>query len=71
MGVSPFINYEKYPNQGNLLNCRVRVCYEFDSSKVHEGVVIRDDLGRPGLTIIKLDNDRVLLSSECQFSPIK
>lgn len=58
-------NY-KYPNMS--VGARVEVCYHFDTSKVHMGTIVRDDLEEPFETIIKLDNGRYLRGAECQFS---
>lgn len=37
-------------------------------SKKIEGTVIRDDVEDPHLTIIKLDDGRIILGTECQYS---
>lgn len=67
MGCVNYINYTFYPEQATDLGRKVKVCYYFDSSKVHYGTIIRSDVSEPYLTIIKLDNGRVLLASECQY----
>ena len=61
------ISFTEYPKQSDNVNRRVIVCYNFDPSKSHEGTIIRDDMTEPGKMIIKLDNGRVLLSTECMY----
>jgi hypothetical protein len=71
MGCVDNITAEKYPKQGAYLNTRVRVCFNFNASETFLGVVIRDDAEAPGRMIIKLDNGRVLLATECQWQPVR
>lgn len=71
MGVTPHIDADTYPKQGRYLGTRVRVCYNYDTSRMFEGLVIRDDATEPGLMIIHTDDGRALLSTECQYQPIK
>jgi hypothetical protein len=71
MGVSPDINADTYPKQGYYMGWKVDVCYNYDPSRKTEGVVIRDDAVAPHLTIIQTVDGRVLLATECQFSPIE
>lgn len=70
MGCHPNIAADKYPKQGAYLNKRVKVCFNYDTSEQFLGVIIRDDEEEPGHLIIKLDNGRVLLATECQYSPV-
>lgn len=67
MGVHKNIGYDKFPSQGELYNKRVRVCFHYDSSRVIEGTCIRDDIDEPFMTIFRLDNDKVVLATECQY----
>lgn len=67
MGVISTISYDRWPVQSKWLGRRVRVCYHYDTSKVHEGEIVRDDLETPGTQIIKTDDGRYLLSTECQW----
>jgi hypothetical protein len=71
MGCVDNITAEKYPRQGAYLNSRVRVCFQYDTTEMFLGVVIRDDAESPGHMIIKLDNGRVLLATECQWQPVR
>jgi hypothetical protein len=54
----------KYPHIGKV----VEVCYHYDTSKKHRGIIVRDDREEPFQTIIALENGRYVLGTECQFS---
>lgn len=72
MGVVDNIDFYSFPRQKTEGFCkvgdRVSVCYKYDTSRCHEGVIVRDDMEAPGETIIKLDNGRYLRATECQYS---
>jgi hypothetical protein len=68
MGVVENISYDKFPGQAEDKGRRVKVCFNYDSSKVIGGVIVRDDLEKPGLMIIRLDDNRYVLSTECMYS---
>ena len=55
------------------LRCGVKVdvCFLYDKGTIIDGVVIRDDKEYPFVTIIRLSDGRVILATECQFSPIQ
>jgi hypothetical protein len=67
MGVKGYIDADKYPKQGTFVGKRVRVCFNYDTSRQFPGVILRDDAEEPGLMIISLDNGRAVLSTECQY----
>lgn len=71
MGCHPNISSDKFPKQGAYLNSRAKVCFNYDTNETFLGVVIRDDAEEPGIAIIKLDDGRVVLTTECQWSPAK
>ena len=48
---------------------KVNVCFNYDKGTIIDGVVIRDDKEYPFVTIIRLSDGRVILATECQFSP--
>ena len=57
-----------YPIQGqDTIGCRVMVSFDYDIDHAVPGTVIRDDMDEPYLTIIKLDDGRVVLGKECQW----
>lgn len=74
MGCVNTINYDKFPIQFDdsykypQLGRRVRVCYHYDTSKEHTGVIVRADREEPFQTIIALDNGRYVLATECQYT---
>lgn len=70
MGVARNISLLEFPQQGTYLNRRVRVCFNYEPEFTILGTVVRDDSEEPGLMIIKLDDDRYVLSTECQYSLI-
>ena len=71
MGAVKNIDRQNYPKQGEWLNKRVEVCFNYDSSNSIFGTVVREDIEEPGRMIIKLDDYRYVLSTECQYSLVK
>lgn len=69
MGVDQNIGYDIFPKQGESLGKRVSVCFNYDTSRLLYGTIVRDDLGPPFKGIIKLDDGRFILHTECQFTP--
>lgn len=69
MGEHANISFARFPKQGSYLLKEVEVCFNYDTSKTLSGIVVRDDAEAPGLMIIKLDNGRHVLSTECQYHP--
>ena len=69
MGSHKNISYEKFPKQADSVGQKVNVVYHFDTSKSHDGTIVREDIEEPFETIIKLDNEeRYLRAVECQYS---
>lgn len=68
MGVVTGIGYQTFPKQGNHLGKRVNVCFEYDTTHVISGKVVRDDMSEPFELIICLDDGRYIRSVECQYS---
>ncbi|WP_065218055.1 MULTISPECIES: hypothetical protein [Butyricimonas] len=77
MGVEKNISMDKFPKQhlpedsvmggiGRIVN----VCFNYDSAKRIRGVIIRDDKEYPGVTIIRLVDGRIVLSSECHTDEV-
>lgn len=71
MGSVETISATRWPEQGSFLGRRVLVCFDFDTSVTLAGVVVRDDAEEPGRLIIRLDGDRYVLSTECQYSLVR
>lgn len=57
----------EYPRQGNV-GKRVRVCFDYDTTKSFCGVLVRDDIEEPFQTIVRLDSGNYVLATECQYS---
>lgn len=68
MGCVKGISYDEFPKQGRWLNRRVAVCFNYDTARLIMGTIVRDDADEPYRTIIRLDDDRYVLSTECQMS---
>jgi hypothetical protein len=68
MGVVANISSDSWPKQGSHLGKRVRVCFNYDTSRCVMGTVVRDDNEAPWLTVISLDSGKVVLATECQYS---
>jgi hypothetical protein len=49
---------------------RVNVCFHYDTSNYVRGTLVREDREEPFVGIIKLDNGRYVLTTECQYSHI-
>lgn len=70
MGVKQGIDYESFPKQGTWLGRRCRVCFKYDLSHMILGTIVREDEEEPGIGIIRLDDGRHVLFTECQYSPL-
>lgn len=68
MGSHQNIDYDKFPKQGHHLGRRVKVCFNYDTSKLISGTIVRDDMEEPYRLVIKLDDGRYVLSIECMYS---
>lgn len=70
MGVEKNVGFDKFPEQGSFLHKRVRVFFNYDTTKAIYGRVVRDDMEDPFLILIKLDDNRYVRSSECQYQMV-
>ena len=68
MGWHENITADKFPKQGILKDRRCTVLFNYGPPEL-TGTVVRDDVESPGLMIIKLDDGRYILSTECQYAP--
>lgn len=68
MGSVQTITHNKFPKQGEWLNRKVDVCFNYDTDNQVKGIIVRDDMEEPFKTIIKLDDGRYVLTTECQYS---
>lgn len=67
MGCCEFIDYDKWPEQEDI-GTMVRVCFNYDLTRSMTGKIVRNDMSEPYLTIIRLENGRFVLGTECQFA---
>lgn len=68
MGVVQTIDYESFPKQGVWVGKRTKVCFKYDSSREIGGVFVRADREEPWVSIIRLDDGRHVLATECMHS---
>ena len=69
MGVSANVGFHDYPRQGSWLNRRMVVCFDYDTANTIGATCVREDDEEPGIMILRLDDGRYVLSTECQFRP--
>lgn len=67
MGVVANIDIDHYPRQTNFTGTRVLVCFKYDKDHTVPAVIIRDDDEDPNRTILRLDDGRIVLGTECQW----
>ena len=67
MGVQKNVGYSMFPKQSDWLDKRVEVCFRYDARETIWGTIVRDDREEPGRTIIRLDDGRYVLATECQY----
>lgn len=68
MGVLLNIRHDRFPIQGSHAGKRVVVCFHYDTTHTVAGIIVRDDAEHPHLTIIRLDDGRTVLATECQYT---
>lgn len=71
MGAIASISANEFPRQGSNLGRRVNVCFHHDTEITVGGEIVRDDVEEPYRTIIRLDDGRHVLSTECQYTPYR
>ncbi len=69
MGCVENVTATAFPKQGSHLNKRCEVCFNYDTATRLKGIVVRDDMEAPWRTLIRLDDGRYVLATECQYSP--
>jgi len=69
MGNHINITGDKFPKQ--YPHVRVNVMFHYDTRTACMGSIVRDDKEAPYVSIIKLDEGRHVLTTECQYSPVK
>jgi hypothetical protein len=69
MGCVESITEERFPRQGRWVGQRAKVCFHYDINNGVMGTYVRDDCELPFVTIIRLDDGRHVLATECQHQP--
>lgn len=63
-----YVGKDKYPEQQKeLLNRVVIVMLQFDSKMPLRGKILRADKEAPNEVVIQLDDNRIVLGSECSY----
>jgi regulation of enolase protein 1 (concanavalin A-like superfamily) len=68
MGCVKSISHSAFPRQSEYVTAPVKVCFHYDSTHHIGGIIVRDDREDPWVTIIRLDDGRLVLATECQYS---
>lgn len=68
MGCVPTVTATSMPRPGRFAGQRVGVLFHYGQEEF-SGVVVRDDAEAPFVTIIRLDDGRHILATECQYRP--
>lgn len=68
MGIEKNIGAEQFPKQRPEVGQRAKVCFHYDTARLFPATIIRDDAEEPFRTILKLDDGRVVLATECQWT---
>lgn len=67
MGVHCAVAHDKFPKQGSYLHAAVEVVFNYDTAQPLRGTLVRDDAEDPWRTIIRLEDGRYVLGTECQY----
>lgn len=68
MGCESTISMSRFPTQGNFVGKRVEVFFHSDNGSRIGGIFVRDDIEHPFVSIIRLDDGRHVLTTECKHS---
>lgn len=69
MGCVSTITFGTFPKQSSWLYKRTKVVFHYDTSNAIMGTIVRHDQEKPFCGIIRLDDGRYVLISECQHAP--
>ena len=68
MGVSINISANTFPKQSASLGKSCKVMFHYTKPEL-TATIIREDMELPYVTILQLEDGRVVLSTECQWQP--
>lgn len=67
MGCHETIAVDRFPAQSKYVGARVKVYFHYGAARSTAGTIVRDDTEQPLRTIIRLDDGRFVLGTECQY----
>lgn len=74
MGIEKNIDTNNFPKQYTTvensmggIGRKVEVCFNYKANKTIPGVIIRDDKELPFRKLIRLNDGRIILGTECQY----
>lgn len=70
MGCHQNVGVSKFPKQSVIAGKRVEVIFDYDSSKVLHGVIVRADSESPFRLLIRLDDGRFVDANECHYRAV-
>lgn len=68
MGIQENVGFDEFPIQSEWLGKRCRVSFRYNTERTIGGTVVRDDRQESGLMIIKLDDGRYVMATECHYT---
>lgn len=68
MGCVKGVGFDEYPEQSQHVGQRVKVYFYYNLKQCLYGTIMRDDRTEPFRVIVRLDDGRVVLGTECQYS---
>jgi hypothetical protein len=69
MGQVKNVGATTWPRQGRYLGSAAVVRFWDEQHTEFPAVIVRDDAEAPWITVLRLDGGRVVLSTECMYSP--
>ena len=67
MGFVATITHDSFPKQSEDVGRAVLVVFQADPQHVMKGKLVRDDTEHPYRTIIRLEDGRHVMATECQY----
>ena len=63
-----YMLHDTYPRQNvENVGLRIMACFAYDTKHRVPGTIVRNDKERPSLTILRLDDGRTVLGTECSW----
>jgi hypothetical protein len=59
----------EFPPQTVRVGEKAELCLNYRSDQVMSATIVRDDAAAPWVTILRTDDGRHFLASECQYRP--